>query len=115
MQPKGLIASAYEPFCQARLSADAMRSVFAQKVEALRSQMDDWQLGSQPIPVQIALVDMAYNLGLAGLAKFVKLKAAVARGDWLTAADECARRGVQQPRNAATRELFLAAATEQSA
>jgi len=113
MQPKGLAASSYEPFCNARLSMEAMQMVFDEKIEAVREQLqDDWQLDMQPVPVQIALVDMAYNLGVAGLGKFVKLKAAVARRDWVTAAAESSRRGVQQPRNDATRELFLAAASE---
>jgi len=113
-QPKGQAASAYEPFCNARLSTEAMHRVFDEKIEAIERQLqDDWQLAMQPAAVQIALVDMAYNLGVAGLGKFVKLKAAVARRDWVTAAAESSRRGVQQPRNDATRELFLAAASDE--
>jgi GH24 family phage-related lysozyme (muramidase) len=45
-------------------------------------------LGSLPLPAQIALVDMAFNLGRTGLAGFRGMLAAIARGDMETAAVE---------------------------
>lgn len=44
--------------------------------------------GDLPRPVQLALVDMAYNLGATGLSQFRQLRAAVARRDWERAAGE---------------------------
>jgi GH24 family phage-related lysozyme (muramidase) len=63
-----------------------------------------------PQPAQRALVDMAYNLGVGGLAKFERLREACERGDFAAAALECNRRTSRPERNQATRELFLTAA-----
>jgi hypothetical protein len=63
-----------------------------------------------PLPGRRALVDMAFDLGLAALAHFRNLIAACARGDFKTAANHCHRRASREPRNAATRSLFLEAA-----
>lgn len=37
---------------------------------------------------QCALIEMCFNLGEAGLARFVNMKAAIQRGDWNVAAKE---------------------------
>jgi type VI secretion system secreted protein VgrG len=63
-----------------------------------------------PLPAQRALVDMAYDLGTRGLAKFRNLIAACKRGDFATAAEHCHRRTTRGIRNAATRNLFREAA-----
>ena len=63
-----------------------------------------------PLPARRALVDMAFELGLAALANFGNLITACARGDFATAANQCHRRASREPRNAATRLLFLEAA-----
>ena len=63
-----------------------------------------------PLPARRALVDMAYDLGLGGLAKFRTLIAACRRGDFATAAEHCHRRMTRGIRNVATRSLFLEAA-----
>ena len=53
-----------------------------------------------PLPARRALVDMAYDLGLGGLAKFRNLMAACKRGDFATAAEHCHRRTTRGIRNA---------------
>lgn len=63
-----------------------------------------------PLPARRALVDLAYDAGLAALAHFRNLRAACARGDFAAAADHCQRRNQREARNAATRRLFLEAA-----
>jgi GH24 family phage-related lysozyme (muramidase) len=63
-----------------------------------------------PLPARRALVDMAYDLGLAGLAKFRNLIAACKRGDFATAAEHCHRRTTRGIRNLSTRNLLLEAA-----
>ena len=63
-----------------------------------------------PLPARRALVDLAYDLGLRGLAKFRNLMAACKRGDFATAAEHCHRRTTRGIRNVATRNLFLEAA-----
>lgn len=106
-------ASHYRQFCKARLTEPAMRAVFNARIADIRKLLHkDWQLARCPEQAQVALIDMAYNLGVGGLNRFVKLRAAVLAQDWATAAKECNRRGIQQPRNDATAELFRGLAGE---
>jgi GH24 family phage-related lysozyme (muramidase) len=63
-----------------------------------------------PDGVKMALLDMIYNLGPAGLFKgFPHLVAAIQAGAWTQAAEYCTRRGPGEARNAWTREQFLSA------
>jgi GH24 family phage-related lysozyme (muramidase) len=63
-----------------------------------------------PDGVKMALLDMIYNLGPAGLFKgFPHLVAAIQTGAWTQAAQHCMRRGPGEARNAWTREQFLSA------
>jgi GH24 family phage-related lysozyme (muramidase) len=63
-----------------------------------------------PDGVKMALLDMIYNLGPAGLFKgFPHLIAAVQTGAWTQAAENCMRRGPGPARNNWTREQFLTA------
>lgn len=93
---------------QARLSQDSIRQLFDAEVWTVRSrlQASGWTLQYHPEHVQTAIVDMALNLGVTGLARFVRFIAAIERRDYATAASECSRRGVSQARNEATRLLL---------
>jgi GH24 family phage-related lysozyme (muramidase) len=63
-----------------------------------------------PDGVKMALLDMIYNLGPAGLFKgFPHLVAAIQTGAWTQAAEHCIRRGPSAARNDWTREQFLSA------
>jgi GH24 family phage-related lysozyme (muramidase) len=63
-----------------------------------------------PHGVKMALLDMIYNLGPAGLFKgFPHLVAAVQTGAWAQAAEHCLRRGPGPARNNWTRQQFLSA------
>ncbi|HMF43357.1 MAG TPA: hypothetical protein VKQ32_21945 [Polyangia bacterium] len=65
-----------------------------------------------PLAARRALVDMAWTLGLRGLAKFHNLIAACRREDFAAAADHCHRRGSHSARNVSTRNLFREAAAQ---
>lgn len=111
--PKGHTPAFYRKVCRARLSEDHMREVFDRKVAEFRRAMGAWKLERQPVEVQVALVDIAYNIGVDGLARYKQLKVAIDTRDWKSAADECHRRDTANSpglakRNAATRDLFLA-------
>lgn len=107
---KGHAASFYKPMCKARLNEIDMRRLFDLHVTAFRKQIDPaWHLNNWPECAQIALVDMAFNLGAGGLAKYRKLHVAVFARQWAVAAAECTRNGVGVARNEATRQLFLQA------
>jgi hypothetical protein len=64
-----------------------------------------------PAPARRALVEMAFDLGLSALSKFRNLIAACERGNFSRAADHCLRRRRRELRNAATRALFIKAAS----
>lgn len=64
-----------------------------------------------PDGAKLALLDMVYNLGPGRLfQEYPKLLAAIAKGDWATAAAASLRRGPGAARNAWTKEQFLGAA-----
>lgn len=68
-----------------------------------------------PEDVQVALLDMGYNLGATGLKKFKKLVNAInnPKGpDWTTAAHESNRPQLSAARNKEVREFFLSAAKQ---
>lgn len=60
-----------------------------------------------PKGIQMALLDMVFNLGLVGFRRdFPKLIEAVERRDWARASAECWRKGIGYPRNAWAQSQF---------
>jgi GH24 family phage-related lysozyme (muramidase) len=88
---------------------DAKLSSVLEGFEAeLRGQFPHYDV--LPDGVKMALLDMIYNLGPAGLFKgFPHLVAAIQTGAWTQAAEHCIRRGPSAARNDWTREQFLSA------
>lgn len=106
----GHAASFYKPLCHARLSEANMRRLFDMHVTAFRKQLDPtWHLNQWPECAQVALVDMAFNLGVGGLAKYAHLRTAIFARRWDLAASECHRAGISDARNEAAKQLFLQA------
>jgi GH24 family phage-related lysozyme (muramidase) len=110
--PLRLIASKYGPMTKCRLTQAEIDSINAADVrkfeDALRERLPDWD--SYPESAQVALFDMAFNLGVNGLfTKFPRMIAAVKAREWATAAAQCHRNGIQEERNQETAELFLKA------
>jgi GH24 family phage-related lysozyme (muramidase) len=88
---------------------DAKLSSVLQAFEAdLRTEFPHYD--AFPDGVKMALLDMIYNLGSAGLFKgFPHLVAAVQTEAWAKAAEHCARRGPGPARNTWTQQQFLSA------
>src|ERR1700730_14902443 len=88
---------------------DAKLSAVLQQFEtSLRARIPHYD--ALPDTVKMALLDMIYNLGPAGLFKgFPHLVAAIQTGAWAQAAEHCMRRGPSVARNDWTREQFLSA------
>ena len=85
-----------------------LSSVLAGFEADLRGQFPHYD--ALPDGIKMALLDMIYNLGPAGLFKgFPHLVAAIQTGAWQQAAEHCIRRGPSAARNAWTREQFLSA------
>jgi len=106
---KGMTESKYEKLTQlvatGGLDARLKKELNQAKTDA-KSFFPDFD--KLPDTAQWALVDMAFNLGGAGLKKYAKLKAALekavqskAKADWEAAAKESNRNGIQSSRNAA--------------
>jgi GH24 family phage-related lysozyme (muramidase) len=107
-----LTAPAYAHLTQCRMSPDDINVLVAADVarfEAkLAAALPNWS--TYPEPVQQALFDMGFNLGVDGLLKFHMLLAAVDAGQWAEAAAQCHRKGIGDARNQQTAALFLQAA-----
>jgi GH24 family phage-related lysozyme (muramidase) len=107
-----LAAPAYAPLTQCRMAPADINVLVAADVarfEAkLAAALPNWS--TYPEPVQEALFDMGFNLGVDGLLKFPSLLAAVNAGQWAEAAAQCHRRGIGDTRNQQTAALFLQAA-----
>jgi GH24 family phage-related lysozyme (muramidase) len=110
--PVGRLADGYENLTQCGMSANDIENLLLADValfEAkLAAALPGW--ASYPEPAQEALVDMGYNLGVAGLLKFHQLLAAVDAGQWTKAAAQCHRMGIGDARNRETANLFVKAA-----
>ena len=80
----------------AAITPEGAERLFEADLRRARAAAADWlaagagRVGVPPLaePRFAALVDMAFNLGPAGLSKFVKLRAALADGDYERAARE---------------------------
>jgi GH24 family phage-related lysozyme (muramidase) len=106
--PMGKYAFFYASLTRCRLDDDSVNQLVAEDIAKFETQLAHklprWS--SYPEPVQQAVFDMAFNLGIGGLEKFPKMLAAVNAGDWETAAQECTRQGIGAARNQATAALF---------
>ena len=89
------------------LDIDALLDADLTKFEPVMKQTFD--VDDLPEPVELALWDMAFNLG--SFHAFPNLVAAVRVGDWHRAAEECVRKDIGAERNAETQALFRQALT----
>lgn len=108
----GMPASAYAKLSDIRLSQDAVDALLQQDfdrfIPSLKAKVPSWD--KLPELAQEALFDIAFNCGIGGFMKFVKLRASVAAGDWEAAAVQCHRRDIGEDRNTDIANLFSQAA-----
>ena len=111
--PMGKVAVAYHSMSSCFLAdEDITANLFAYvKTEEATLQRGLPGYDQFPDPAKIALLDMGYNLGAAGvLHGYPHLCAACVAGDWKAASQQCQRRGVGTDRNSWTVAQFLASA-----
>jgi len=89
------------------LCARRLTMEFVPGIKRLLHDFDDF-----PLSARKALVDLAYNLGVGGLSKFVTLLGACQARDWELAARSCGRKGAREKRNLWTAQMFVDAAAE---
>ena len=101
-QPSALIASHYKAFGQTHLSETTIADLFAQDMNQFLPGLAAAIPGFADFPktAQLALVDMAFNLGVRGLvSKFPKMMRFVSARDWTGCARECRRPQLNEGRN----------------
>jgi len=113
--PKGLKASAYRTTTGPRieltdtsiyqLAADRLAREFLPGLAIMYPGFGDFPLGPQR-----ALVDLAFNVGVHGLAQFSHLRDAVNRRDWRAAGESCHVKGAREERHLWRVERFEEAA-----
>jgi GH24 family phage-related lysozyme (muramidase) len=112
-QPKAKAARWYEQFTALDLPDPEVDRLFQGRVEEFQTQLrrEYPRYDSYPDGAQLALLDMAFNLGAGALkTKWPKLNQAIDSLDWGAAAGECERPEANPARNAAVKALFEGAA-----
>lgn len=110
--PEGRPASFYRQGGGMELAQAAIDGSLRVALGAVEARLRAGMAGYDGFPdgVKMALLDMGYNLGAAGLlGGYPRMIAAVEQGAWAEAAAECLRQGPSAARNAWTREQFLSA------
>lgn len=107
--PKGMPASAYAIYTEARLSDASIAKQLDADIGTVERTLRTMFRGyaGWPPSADAAMCDVAFN---AGLGRFLKLVAAAGVGDWATCANECHRIGISEARNQRTADLFRQAA-----
>ena len=112
---QGKVASYFEDFTTLTLSQLDIDKLV---VEHMRGDLEALlrmfpEFGNYPLPAQIALWDMIYNLGPSRLRNlFPKMRQAILDADWEEAANESHRDGPSVERNQFVFDLFMDAAQE---
>lgn len=107
--PANKTAGYYGKVCRLYSPSKDIRRLFDARLEDFIRRINDTviELCGLPEPIQLAVVDMAFNLGVSGLThKFPKFMNALRAGDWHTCSLECRRNGISNDRNDWTRGQF---------
>jgi GH24 family phage-related lysozyme (muramidase) len=99
----------YDRVCRLRMTDAAIVYLFNSRLNSMIQKVCDTvvDLSQFPEPAALAVIDMAFNLGVAGLThKFPKFLNAFLAKDWKTCSLECKREGIQKERNEWTRAVF---------
>jgi GH24 family phage-related lysozyme (muramidase) len=109
----GKVPGFYRIFATLRLMPAAIDELHERDIAAKSAELQSRlpAFVNYPAAAQMALLDMAFNLGTGGLfEKFPTLINTVRARDWLACSVHCHRVGIQDSRNVETAELFKQAA-----
>ena len=112
-QPKGRIASSYRQHTKLDLPTIEIDKLLDKRINEFKRglKLSFPKFDSYPVTAQMAMLDMAFNLGVNGLVtKFPSLKKAIESQDWTTAAKESNRPQVSKARNELVKKWFSEAA-----
>ena len=114
-QPKGLYAPKYRKFTKLDRPDPQINWLFQKRVDEFLKQLRKSypKFDTYPSAAQVALLDMAFQLGTNGLkTEWPKLNKAIDAEDWDEAAKNCMRPAANAIRNDGTKARFLEAAKE---
>ncbi|NKB35376.1 MAG: hypothetical protein GKR91_19935 [Pseudomonadales bacterium] len=103
-------AKYYKQFTQLVLSDYEINQLLDMRLDKfeIKLKSDFPKYDDYPEDARLALIDMAYDLGNKGLVKkFPTFTNAARKADWLTCANECKRKQIQDSRNDTVKSLFL--------
>jgi len=114
-QRAGALAASYKQHTKLDLPTSVIDALLGTRIQEFESQLRTslHEYDRYPPDAQLAILDMAFNLGTNGLiSKFPRLVAAIREKDWNECASLSNRVGIGAARNEKTKQLFLAAAAE---
>ena len=112
-QPKAQSAKLYKQHTKLELPDEEIWKLLERRVVGFERQLTEIfpKFPDFPETAQLALLDMAFNLGAGALGtRWPSLKQAVLAQNWLAAEQQCNRSTSSRARNEATRALFRKAA-----
>jgi GH24 family phage-related lysozyme (muramidase) len=111
-QTAGLPHAKYRPHTKLDMLDVDINQLFKRRVGGFETDLRDLYAEYDLFPedVQLALLDMVFNLGKGGLKKFVNFGKAIEAKDWAKAAENSNRVTSTADRNGATKLLLEAAA-----
>lgn len=110
--PKGKLPDFYHSLSSLLLPDAQIYGMLATKVDTFEQGLLRIypHYDTYPDSAKIALIDMAYNLGIAKLSStYPRFNSAVRAHDWQLAASQCHRNGPSEERNLWTKNQFLEA------
>lgn len=108
-QAKAMRAGSYRQFTKLDMPNGEIDRLFRRRVDEFQGQLRRHypKYDAFPSSAQLAILDMAFNLGSAALKKkWPKLNEAIDKEDWTAAAQNCTRPGANAVRNTGTVGLF---------
>ena len=108
-QTEGKLAANYKQYTKLVLTEDYIDELLNRRIDGFEQQLkrDFPKFEAYPEPAMLGLMDMAFNLGNAGLVnKFPTFTKAAQDEDWSACERECNRRGISETRNDEVKSLF---------
>ena len=115
-QAKARSAPKYKEFTRLDLPDLEVNLLFQSRIADFQNQLRRLypKYDEYPAAAQLAILDMAFNMGAGGLkTKWPKLNKAIDGRNWADAAAQCERPGANAVRNSGTKALFMKAAEEE--
>lgn len=102
-------AKYYRALTSLFLQSEKIESLFKDHVRTIVASIENHfnQFADYPLPAQLGVLDMVYNMGITGfLKKFPEMAKAIKKSNWQIASTECQRSDISDVRNDEVKKLF---------